>query len=287
MQRTMRSTGEGWRPDAPRPRVLVVDDDPTVCRAVAQILSALGDVVPVESLAEAHRVLDVTHDWAGAVIDMVLRPGSGIDVVDRLQVEHPNLPMLVITGDLVPERVNDAWQRRVELLAKPFKTEALLAWAARALEAWRRPMPTRDLPVEMPEDLRRLATRVIRASNCVAQAQGTYAEHLGVLARAASGRRLAGRSATAACAEAIGVSRQVLQAAGSVAARISQPDVQDLFSRRDCNGRHITPSHLVAISRLPHSMRARLIERIFNEGLGVYEVRSLAARLIESLAARG
>jgi ActR/RegA family two-component response regulator len=265
---------------------LVVDDDQVLCGEMGRILSAFSDVVLTESLAGAHHALDTIHALAGAVIDVLLQPGNGIDIVDRLQVEHPGLTTLVITGDLVPERINDACLRGVEFLAKPFTRAVLQAWAARAVEAWGRSAPACAFPGDLPEDLRRLAARAVAASTDVGRAQGTYAEHLGALARAASGRRLASRSATAACAEAIGVSRQVLQAAGAVGARVAEPVFQDLFSRRNCQGRHITPSHLVAVSGLPNSTRAEVIERIFSEGLGVHDVRSLVSQLRQSPSAK-
>ncbi len=110
----------------PRPRFLVIDDDPTLCRVVGSILSAFGDVVVAMSLADAHRVLDIIRDLAAAVVDVILKPGSGIDIVDRLQAEHPGLPTLVITGDLVPERINDAHcpaRRWRPSLAKPDSQE--------------------------------------------------------------------------------------------------------------------------------------------------------------------
>jgi len=262
-----------------RPRFLVLDDDQALCREIGRILSAFGDVVLANSLADAHHALDTIRDLDGGVVDVLLKPGNGIDIVDRIQVERPGLQTLVITGDLVPERINDACLRGVEFLAKPFKTEILRAWAARVVEAWRRSTPECALPGDLPEDLHRLVQRVMAASTDIGRARGTYAEHLGALARAASSRRLAGRSATAACAEAIGMSRQVLQAAASVGARVAEPVVQDLLSRRDCNGRHITPSHLLAIRGVPNPTRAIIIERILNEGLGVREVRSLVNQI--------
>jgi len=103
--------------DRPRCHFLVVDDDPIVRRVAGQILSAFGDVVLAESLAEAHHALDTIRELAGALIDVLLKPGNGIDIVDRIQVERPGLATLVMTGDLAPERINDACRRGVEFLA--------------------------------------------------------------------------------------------------------------------------------------------------------------------------
>lgn len=275
MNRTPRSTGA--EQGAPRPCFLVVDDNPVMCREIGRILSPFGDFVQATSLTltEAHRLLDTIPELHGAVVDVLLMPGNGFEIVDRIQLDRPGLAILVVTGDLVSDRINEACRRDLKFLAKPFQPEALRAWAARAVEAWRRSTPPSDLPA----DLRRLAAKVLATANGISNFQGTYADHLGALARAASGRRLAGRSATAACAEAVGVSRRLLQAAGSLGARIAPSDVEDLFARRDCNGRHITPSHIEAISRLPLSTRADVVERIFKEGLGVEDVRSLARNL--------
>ena len=111
---------------------LVLEDEATLLREIGRVLSLYGDAVLVETLADAHLALDTVHRWAGAVIDILLRPGSGLEVVERLGIEHPALPVLVITGDLVPERINRACRSGVSFLAKPFTKDDIQRFARSA-----------------------------------------------------------------------------------------------------------------------------------------------------------
>src|SRR5580658_6616641 len=117
MQRMGRTTGAERSEAAPQPCFLVVDDDPVLCREIGRMLRAFGDVVLTESLADAHQALDSICELDGAVVDILLMPGNGMDIVDRIQVERPGLATLVVTGDLVSERINEACLRGVEFLA--------------------------------------------------------------------------------------------------------------------------------------------------------------------------
>lgn len=117
-----------------RPHFLVVDDEKVLCREIGRILSAYGNTFLAGSLVDAHQALDTVDSWAGAVVDILLRPGSGLEVVDRLGVEHPALPVLVITGDLEPDRINRACRAGVCFLAKPFKKVDIDRFARSAIE---------------------------------------------------------------------------------------------------------------------------------------------------------
>jgi len=139
---------------------------------MGRVVSAFGSVVLAENMADTYRALDAVGRLVGAVVDVLLKPGNGLDIVDRLQIEHPGVSTLVVTGDLAPERINDACLRGAEFLAKPFKPDVLRAWAARVAEPPMCSMATWELPGHLPEDLRTLAAKVIDASNCLSHAKG-------------------------------------------------------------------------------------------------------------------
>jgi two-component system, NarL family, response regulator DevR len=117
-----------------RPRFLVVDDEKIICAEVARRLVPYGDTVPAQGLREAHRALDTVDHWTGALIDINLAPGCGLDVVDRMRTEHPAVPVVVMTGGLEPKRINDICYRGLCFLAKPFTTADVVRFAQSAIE---------------------------------------------------------------------------------------------------------------------------------------------------------
>jgi CheY-like chemotaxis protein len=264
-------------------RILVVEDDAVTRRHLSSLIRRCGaNATAVGSLREA--LACAPEEWSGLILDLCLRDGPGTLVLREARDVEPDIPALIYTAYPEHDAINTAFDLHAGFLAKPARTEQLERFVRIAADFARHcllPTPPRGrlTPEDLPKDLRILAKQVIAAAATVGRCEASYAERLGALARAATGRRLAGRSAMVACAEVIGTSRQVLQAAGSVLARLAQPEIHDLFARRDCNGRHITPSHLFAISRVQCSAKRELIERIFGEGLAVPAVRQLVTQL--------
>jgi two-component system KDP operon response regulator KdpE len=116
-----------------RPRILVVDDEPQIVRALKVILRDGGyEAIPAESVEEALDRAAVRPPDA-AIVDLVLPDGSGIDLCRRLR-EWTEMPIIVLSA--VGEE--DA---KVEALAagaddyvtKPFGPRELLARLAAAL----------------------------------------------------------------------------------------------------------------------------------------------------------
>ena len=110
-----------------RPRVLVVDDEPQILRALRIILRDAGfDVVQAATAEEA---LDqaALRPPAAAIIDLVLPDGDGIDVTRSLR-EWTQMPILVLSA--VGEE--DAKVRALEAgaddyVTKPFGPPELMA----------------------------------------------------------------------------------------------------------------------------------------------------------------
>ena len=82
----------------PRPRILHVDDDPVVLRAIRRSLSDAADWVSVESIDAARRALAVYH-FDLAIIDIALAAGSGLDLLPDLQDSEGNaIPVIVLSA---------------------------------------------------------------------------------------------------------------------------------------------------------------------------------------------
>ena len=88
----------GLRDASPRLRVLHVDDDPDVLRAVCGSLNGSADWVPAESIVAARRALAADH-FDLVVIDVALAAGSGLDLLPDLQDREGNaIPVIVLSA---------------------------------------------------------------------------------------------------------------------------------------------------------------------------------------------
>lgn len=115
---------------ATRPQcgVLVVEDDPDLQWRLARMLTIEGHRVVGTSSGEG--ALALVSQWP---VDLVLvdehLPGmDGIEVARRLGVEHPSIPVVLMTVDDDPQvRAAAATAGAIACLPKPFRAETLLA----------------------------------------------------------------------------------------------------------------------------------------------------------------
>jgi DNA-binding NtrC family response regulator len=116
--------------------LLLVDDEPVVCTAVARVLGAAGFevvIAPDGTAGLAHPDLD---RCALVLCDLVLPDVSGAEVVRELHRRRPELPIIVITGYASTEAMSQAAEAgAVSFLAKPFDDAELLESVRRTLEA--------------------------------------------------------------------------------------------------------------------------------------------------------
>jgi two-component system, OmpR family, KDP operon response regulator KdpE len=108
-------------------RVLVVDDEPQIVRALTVILRAAGhEVESAASQSEALAALAARPPDA-MLLDLVLPDGSGVEVCQALR-EWSGLPVLVLSavGD-EREKVRALDAGADDYVTKPFNTEELLA----------------------------------------------------------------------------------------------------------------------------------------------------------------
>ena len=118
---------------AARRALLVVEDDATVARGLVRFFRRYHSVTHADDVASAEKAL-ASHDlWCGAVIDIALPDGSGIDLLERLRQRHPLMPVLVLTGHNEPRYVNQAQVLRAEFVSKPPAQENLDAFARRVI----------------------------------------------------------------------------------------------------------------------------------------------------------
>ena len=115
--------------------VFVIDDDPSVRRALARQLRTAG--FRVESFESAQEyVARAPHAAIACIVTDVRMPGmSGLDLQDSLAGAGRALPMVFITGHGdIPTTVRAMKGGAINFLAKPFSEREILAAVAEALE---------------------------------------------------------------------------------------------------------------------------------------------------------
>ena len=112
----------------PRRRILVVDDEPNVLRAVARQIGQDHDVVTAQNGAAALAILEQDQRFDGILCDLVMPGVTGIDVYDAIRARHPALvsKFTVLTGGTFNERAHRfLHEQHLRILEKPFDLEEL------------------------------------------------------------------------------------------------------------------------------------------------------------------
>jgi two-component system KDP operon response regulator KdpE len=109
------------------PRVLVVDDEPQILRALRVVLRDAGfQPVPTATAAEALDAAAVRPP-AAAIVDLVLPDGSGIDVCRTLR-EWSDMPILVLSAlGEEDQKVRALEAGADDYVTKPFGPRELVA----------------------------------------------------------------------------------------------------------------------------------------------------------------
>jgi CheY-like chemotaxis protein len=107
---------------APRPKLMIVDDDPEVRIVVAEFLEEFGyRVLQADGGAQALEVLERTPDLRMIITDIRMPDMSGIELADEATQRRHDLKVILISGYFVSQQVN----RR--FLRKPFRMRELEA----------------------------------------------------------------------------------------------------------------------------------------------------------------
>jgi DNA-binding NtrC family response regulator len=123
-----------------RPRVLLIDDDPGLPEVIELLLARAGyQALHAGTVGEGlARVAAAMPDVV--LTDLKLPDGTGLDVVERLHRERPELPLILITSYSSLESAIGALRGgAIDYLVKPFENEDLLRAVQRALRIKRAP----------------------------------------------------------------------------------------------------------------------------------------------------
>ena len=79
-------------------KVLVIDDEPDIRELLTMTLTRMGlEVTTAEDLGEARRALK-SDEFSFCLTDMRLPDGNGLDLVEEISNDYPNLPTAMITA---------------------------------------------------------------------------------------------------------------------------------------------------------------------------------------------
>jgi DNA-binding response OmpR family regulator len=110
-----------------RPRILVVEDDPTVAGLVVRGLDRAGFEVVLAASGEAALREAERGPLALALVDLMLPGKDGFEVLTALRARH-DVPVVVVTARLALEDRLRAFELgAIDYLPKPFFFEELLA----------------------------------------------------------------------------------------------------------------------------------------------------------------
>jgi sigma-B regulation protein RsbU (phosphoserine phosphatase) len=141
-----------------RPRVLVVDDDPGVRRAMERILSPLYEVAAADGVAQALGRLGEDGRFDVALIDIRLGDGDGYALCEDVRRQSPQTDVILITGSTT--QPDEKLYRSLEgdafyFLFKPFERRVLRALVERCLRLQRERRAKEEYAETLARDLER------------------------------------------------------------------------------------------------------------------------------------
>jgi FixJ family two-component response regulator len=117
-----------------KPAVILVEDDPSVLRALRRLIVSFGFEVWTFTRPSELQAITIPDFDTCLMFDVHLPEMSGVELYEKLSAAGCRLPVIVITGHdddstlLMIARIN-----AVAVLIKPFSRDVLLAAIAKAL----------------------------------------------------------------------------------------------------------------------------------------------------------
>ena len=171
------------------PRILLVDDEPSIRLTMSEFLRRAGyEVAAAADFQSACALADESPAHA-AVVDINLPGKSGIELLEELGGRGAYVPVIMITGEpslaLVPEIVRAG---AYDFIAKPVVKDVLLKAVARAVEKKRLIDEKRELEEEIRRHAAELERRVEERTRELVEAHDALArqEKIAALGRVAA-----------------------------------------------------------------------------------------------------
>jgi DNA-binding response OmpR family regulator len=111
-----------------RPRILVIEDDAAIRRAVVDALIVSGFDVDQSGRGDEGLIKALQGQVNLILLDLVLPNGSGWTILKQLRVKHPTIPVIVLTAcGTESNRIDGLQAGADDYVVKPFSIKELLA----------------------------------------------------------------------------------------------------------------------------------------------------------------
>ena len=132
--------------------VLLIDDEPLLLRSLRRTLEGEGHRTALAESAEAAESRLAESDPDVVLLDLGLGRDGGRVLLERLKREHPEVEIIVITGNASIESAVDCIRAGAfDYLAKPFDDHRVRTTVRRAIERRRLVLRNRELEEELRE----------------------------------------------------------------------------------------------------------------------------------------
>lgn len=114
-------------------RILVLDDEPIVCKRLKPALEKLGFEVDTftQSVEAMHQIQQTSYDIV--ITDLKMKEIDGMRFLEEAKKRHPQSEVIVITGFATMETAKQSFQKGVfDFIAKPFKLSEIQDVVTRA-----------------------------------------------------------------------------------------------------------------------------------------------------------
>lgn len=116
-------------------KILILDDEQAVCRGCRMVLAEKGHTVDISMEGKAGLDAILKGEYDLVLLDMKLPDIDGMEILQGVKKEKPNIYVIVMTGYSTVQNAVEAMKiGAFDYLSKPFTDEELLLSVGRALE---------------------------------------------------------------------------------------------------------------------------------------------------------
>jgi DNA-binding NtrC family response regulator len=115
-------------------KILVLDDEPIVCKRLQPALEKLGFAVDTftQSPEAMHQIQQVNYDIV--ITDLKMKEIDGMRFLEEAKKQNPKTEVIVITGFATMDTAKQSFQKGVfDFIAKPFKLSEIQDVVSRAV----------------------------------------------------------------------------------------------------------------------------------------------------------
>ncbi len=117
-------------------RILVVDDELTVCKSIRQVLVGSDYEVDMAQSGEEALRMEAARPYDVLIVDLMMPGLSGLDLLRMLKARNPKARVIMVTGYPTMRNTLQAMQLgAIDFLPKPFLPTTLRNLVAAALAA--------------------------------------------------------------------------------------------------------------------------------------------------------